>query len=141
MRSASPRTASSAATASARGTRYSDCSSSPADGVNSSRKCGSRSNHGPGTPSCSVHASAGRPMIGCRACVASSAPSRSTTARRRSAASASNGSRCFTHSWSATSVRDHRVKMLTLVPSEVTASRSARIASQAGDSYTVCATS
>ena len=132
MRPAIPRTASSAATASARGTRYSDCSSSPAEGVNSSRKCGSRSNHGPGTPSCCVQASAARPRIGCRACVAARAPRASAAAPRRAAASASNGSRCFTHSWSATSVRDHVVKMLTLVPSEVTASRSASTASHGG---------
>ena len=50
-----------------RGTRYSDCSSSPRLGVNASRKCGSRSCHGPTTPRCSVTArGAGRACAACR---------------------------------------------------------------------------
>ena len=47
-------TASRAGRAAVRGMRCSDWSSSPLLGVNASRKCGSRSCHGPGTPICSV---------------------------------------------------------------------------------------
>ena len=56
-------------------TRYSDCSSSPALGVNSSRKCGSRSYHGPGTPSCCVQWPVGMPGTGWRGPSAAAAPS------------------------------------------------------------------
>ena len=61
------RSACSAGTACSAGSRYSDWSSSPALGVKSGRKCGSRSNHGPGTPSCSVQESAATPGTGFRA--------------------------------------------------------------------------
>ncbi|CAM5487405.1 hypothetical protein SFUMM280S_05111 [Streptomyces fumanus] len=60
----SSRMASSARSASracSRGSRYSDWSSSPLLGVNSARKCGSRSCQGPGTPNCSVQFTAGIP--------------------------------------------------------------------------------
>ena len=67
-----------AATACARGTRYSDWSSSPLLGVKPMRKCGSRSDHGPGTPSWGVQLTGSSPRIGCRSTVA--APRR--TARR-----------------------------------------------------------
>ena len=51
---ASARRARQASRAASRGTKYSDCSSSPLLGVNSTRKCASRSCHGPATPSCGV---------------------------------------------------------------------------------------
>ena len=75
--------ASNAATACSRPTKNSLWSSSPWLGVWSRRKWGSRSSQGPGTPSCSVHASGGRSPRGWSAVVARLAPNRSD---RRAAA-------------------------------------------------------
>ena len=72
---AAPSTASSASTAwraRASGTR--SAARRRRSGVWSIRKCGSRSCHGPGTPSCSVHASAGIRRIGWIGTVARVAP-------------------------------------------------------------------
>ena len=81
-----PRSASIAATACARGTRYSDWISSPLLGVKPMRKCGRRSDHGPGTPSCGVQFAGSRPRIGWRSTVAGRAPKSSSRAARRDAA-------------------------------------------------------
>ena len=54
MRLESPRTAAKASTACRRGRRYSDWISSPLLGVNRIRKCGMRSDQGPGLPNCGV---------------------------------------------------------------------------------------
>ena len=53
-----------------RGTWNSDWISSPLLGVKPMRKCGRRSDHGPGTPSCGVQLTASRPRIGWRSTVA-----------------------------------------------------------------------
>ncbi len=66
MRGASCSRSRSSSTARSRGTRYSVCSSSPELGVKSSLKCGSRSCHGPATPSCSVQCTASCPGSGWR---------------------------------------------------------------------------
>ena len=76
-RSRSVSSAANAATACSRATKNSLWSSSPWLGVWSSRKCGSRSSQGPGTPSCSVHASGDRSRSGWRGTVASRAPNSS----------------------------------------------------------------
>ena len=75
MRSPMRPSASMAATPNSRGTRNSDWSSSPLLGVKARRKCGSRSCHGPGTPSCSVVFSAAIPGTGWRGPSASRPPS------------------------------------------------------------------
>src|SRR5437016_11414153 len=60
-----------------RGTKYSDCNSLPALGVNPMRKCGSRSYQGPGTPICSVQFSAESSAMGCKFLLARFAPKNS----------------------------------------------------------------
>ncbi|CPU65597.1 Uncharacterised protein [Mycobacteroides abscessus] len=74
------RIAANASWARARGTRYSDCSSAPLLGVKSSRKCGSRSFHGPGSPSCGVQCTGSMPGRGCSIVVAGVAPKSSARA-------------------------------------------------------------
>ena len=69
-----PSSASIAPAACRRGTRYSDWISSPSLGVKLSRKCGRRSDHGPGRPSCAVAWAGSLPMIGWRSVVAGRAP-------------------------------------------------------------------
>lgn len=62
-----------------RGSRYSDWSSVPLLGVNSARKCGSRSCQGPATPNCSVQLTAGIPGTGCIFSVAGAAHGKSAS--------------------------------------------------------------
>ena len=70
IRSERPRSSAMAATACSRRTKNSLWSSSPLLGVKAIRKCARRSDHGPGTPSCSVQFSAETPGSGCLATVA-----------------------------------------------------------------------
>ena len=58
-----------AGTAWRRGTWYSDCSSSPLLGVKPMRKCGSRSDQGPGTPQLRGAVTGSMPRIGWRSAV------------------------------------------------------------------------
>ncbi len=105
-------TAASAAPASARATKYSLCSSSPLLGVNSSLKWGSRSNHGPGTPSWTVQFSAGIPGTGFQGSAAARAP-HSSRSGPAPAGSPIPSTRCFDHTWNS-SGSSNRVKRLTL---------------------------
>ena len=105
-RTASPsaRTASMAASACARGTRYSDWISSPTLGVKPIWKCGSRSDQRPGTPCWRVQWTGSRPGIGCRSPVAGRAPNSS---------SRGEPARDLTHT---EAVSSQRVNTLTLSP-------------------------
>ena len=78
-----------------RGTKYSDCSSSPLLGVNSTRKCASRSCHGPATPSCSVQFTGGMPGVMWRGPSASRPPIQ----RARGPGGGRSSARCFSHAW------------------------------------------
>ena len=124
MRPASERIASIAAAACSRGSRNSDCSSAPLLGVKPMRKCGSRSCHGPGRPSCGVQLTASSSMIGWRSTVAGRAPNSSSR----------TSPRAFTHTWSTRSRQ--RVNTLTLSPLAVIASKCSSSASHARSSNT-----
>ncbi len=125
IRSETPRSASSADAASARSTRYSDWSSSPALGVNSARKCGSRSCAGPVRPCCSVHAAGSTPGIGWRGPSASGAPNHCV---------AGNGcvwsaTRCLVQNWNTGSA-PQAVNMLVLYAVAVSSPKWAAAASK-----------
>ncbi len=98
MRSRIASSARSAGTTVSRGTRYSDCSSSPLLGVKSSRKCGSRVNHGPVEPSCGVQDVGSTPRTMCRGPSAGVVPS-------HPAGSGGSSARCFTQTCSNPSPR------------------------------------
>ena len=73
-------------------------------GVKPMRKCGSRSNHGPGRPRWAVQCTGSAPGTGWRSPVAARAPKRSAGPR--------SGPRLLTQSWPA--VSPQRVNTLTL---------------------------
>ncbi len=88
------RIAAMARTESARSTKNSAWISSPELGVESARKCGSRSHHGPERPSCSVQASAAAPGIGWRG------PSAGDSEPRSNESGVGSSVRCLHHSLS-----------------------------------------
>ena len=98
-----------ASTACPAGSRYSVCSSSPALGVNSGRKCGSRSNQGPGSPSCAVQLPGGWPGTGFRADGAGVAVNQGSSAM----AGGPSSVRLLIQSWVRRGARQS-VNMLTL---------------------------
>ena len=113
-----------AATAWRRGIRYSDWSSAPLLGMKPMRKWGSRSHHGPGTPSWAVQLTGSSSMIGCRSTVAAAAPNSSSRS-----GSGSPVTRRLTQTWSTASPQ--RVNTLTLSPAAVISSKCSCRASHA----------
>ena len=102
-----------AAGACRRGTKYSLCSSAPRLGVNSIRKCGSRSCHGPGSPSWAVSASSGAPRSMCVVATAGDTPWRPRASSGSTNPSPPESVLDFTHTW-LRSGRSQSVKTLTL---------------------------